>query len=162
MNTFHTFHKLSDFFQLKAMDELIHEIPSPAHFLKRVKLYRVASVSNHKRIHHETFCQTIFTFRLASTFFFDNFLFVIACIQSFLYFCLPPLYNTWTHSPNLGATFQLFQPFLEKIMHTRSATLKTLMDNMESLCMALLPRALPQHYSRSLNKGLWSDSIKLN
>jgi hypothetical protein len=29
---------------LKVLDELITEIPSPAHFLKRVKLYRQASV----------------------------------------------------------------------------------------------------------------------
>ena len=45
MNTFHTFHKLSDFFQLKVLDELITEIPSPSQFLKRVKFFRQASVS---------------------------------------------------------------------------------------------------------------------
>jgi len=45
MNTFHTFHKLSDFFQLKVLDELIVSIESPALFLKRVKFYRMCSVS---------------------------------------------------------------------------------------------------------------------
>ena len=44
-NTFPNFHKLSETFQLKILDELITEIPSPNQFSERCRLYRVASVS---------------------------------------------------------------------------------------------------------------------
>jgi hypothetical protein len=39
------FHRMSEYFQLKVLDELLTDIPSPAVFTQRVGLYRCLSVS---------------------------------------------------------------------------------------------------------------------
>jgi hypothetical protein len=39
------FHRMSETFQLKVLDELLNDLPSPSAFTQRVALYRCLSVS---------------------------------------------------------------------------------------------------------------------
>jgi len=114
------FHRMSQYFQLKVLDELLTDISSPSHFTQRVEVCRCLSVSS--------FIFSLFLLSQLNVF--------IPFFQILIQLALPSLYDTWDDllsTRDVTFLVDIFEPFVELMLHDLGTTFKNFLCTFEEL-----------------------------